>query len=235
LPPRQQTMEATISWSFRLLNEAERTLLQRASILAGGFTLEAAEVVCSDAVVSTEDVPGLLTRLVEKSLVNVIDVADKPRYTLLEVIRALSLERLKETTEYTDTARRHAEWIASRGDALHAAWTKRLACVSNSITREPQLHGAWDPARTQTLHSRPVSSAGGAECGARPAVTRPLRRTPSPRCRRSREARRCRSELWPHRAPLEHTLGDVTMEVVTLSSKRRLHSSNAAATLRRSR
>ncbi len=118
LPPRQHTMEATISWSFRLLTEAEQTLLQRASIFAGGFTLEAAEVVCSGGVLSTEDVAGLLTRLVEKSLVNVVHVADKPRYTLLELIRAFSLERLKETTEYTDTARRHAEWLATKGDAL---------------------------------------------------------------------------------------------------------------------
>ncbi len=119
LPPRQQTMEATISWSFRLLNEDEQTLLQRVSIFAGGFTLDAAEIVCSGGILSTEDAAGLLTRLVEKSLVNVLHVADKPRYTLLESIRSFGLERLK-TTEYAETARRHVEWLAAKGDALRA-------------------------------------------------------------------------------------------------------------------
>ena len=117
LPQRQQTMEATISWSFRLLNEAEQSLFQRVSIFVGGFTLEAAELVCSDAVISPQDVAGALMRLVEKSLVNAVDVAGKPRYSLLDLIRAFSLDRLK-ATDYAEAARRHAEWLAERGDAL---------------------------------------------------------------------------------------------------------------------
>lgn len=119
-PPRQQTMEATISWSFLLLDEAEQTLLQRVSIFAGGFTLEAAEIVCSNAVISSEDVPGLLTRLVDKSLVTVRHVANEPRYTLLELIKAFGIQRSKITGEHTQTARRHAEWLATKGDALDA-------------------------------------------------------------------------------------------------------------------
>ena len=130
LPARQQTIDATISWSFGLLDEVEKVLLQRLSVFSGGFTLEAAEIVCSDASLRSQDVNGLLTRLINKSLVNVADganVGDKPRYTLFNLIRAFSQARLKKTIDYVKTARRHAEWIAAKGDALRAKPNETIA------------------------------------------------------------------------------------------------------------
>src|SRR5437762_4119120 len=67
--PRQRTLRAAIDWSYDLLTEPERFLLRRISIFAGGFSLDAAETVCADALVPKQDVLDLLSHLVEKSLV----------------------------------------------------------------------------------------------------------------------------------------------------------------------
>src|SRR5206468_719780 len=85
--PRQQTLRATIDWSHDLLNEQERVLLRRLSVFAGGWTLEAAEVVGAGDPIAAGDVLELLTSLVEKSLVLYDDPGAAPRYRLLETIQ----------------------------------------------------------------------------------------------------------------------------------------------------
>jgi len=67
--PRQQTLRALIDWSYDLLDEKEQVLWQRLSIFAGGWTLEAAEKVCTGEPIEEWEVLDLLTQLVEKSLV----------------------------------------------------------------------------------------------------------------------------------------------------------------------
>src|SRR5207245_9202806 len=67
--PRQQTLRASVEWSHGLLSEAERTLLRRLSVFAGGFGLDAAEHVCSDETIDRVEVLDLLAHLVDKSLV----------------------------------------------------------------------------------------------------------------------------------------------------------------------
>jgi predicted ATPase len=84
---RQQTLEATIGWSYRLLDEQERLLLARLSVFAGGFNAEAAIAVCCDARLPAGRLVDLLGALVEKSILN-RDLNDlDPRYGLLETIR----------------------------------------------------------------------------------------------------------------------------------------------------
>ncbi len=73
--PRQQTIRASIDWSWDLISEAERILLRRLTTFAGGWTLEAAEAVCSSAGIEPQDVPELMAQLVAKSLV----IASRPR------------------------------------------------------------------------------------------------------------------------------------------------------------
>lgn len=112
--PRQQTLQATLDWSYDLLDETERRVLQRCSTFAGGWTLDAAERVCSDARVRAEDVLDTLTQLVDRSLVVVSKRDDQVRYGMLETIRAYAWARLAASPDVDETCRRHlahfVEW-----------------------------------------------------------------------------------------------------------------------------
>jgi len=94
---RQQTLRASIDWSYELLTEAERTMLRRLSVFSGGWTLEAAEAVCAGGEVHVHDVLDLLGNLVEKSLA-IVDL-DQGRYRLLETVRQYAQEKLGESGE----------------------------------------------------------------------------------------------------------------------------------------
>ena len=136
--PRQQTLRALIDWSHDLLSAPEQALLRRLAVFAGGWTLDAAEVVgADDAGTATGDIARAevfdqLGRLVERSLVSM--EAGGHRYALLESVRAYALERLEQSAEgdatrnrhlghFVDLARRSAPalWGAEQG-----AWVARL-------------------------------------------------------------------------------------------------------------
>ena len=112
--PRHQTLRATIDWSHDLLTEPERILFRRLAVFAGGFTLEAAEAVCSQGM-KRSDILDLLGHLVDKSLV--IVEADSEvigtRYRLLETIRQYALEKLVETGEASVIRDRHLDFYLS--------------------------------------------------------------------------------------------------------------------------
>jgi predicted ATPase/DNA-binding CsgD family transcriptional regulator len=111
-PHRQQTLEATLDWSYALLTETERRLLQHLSVFAGSCTLEAAEVICADDDLFSDKVLDALTQLVDKSLVTV----DRPegtetRYRLLETIRHYAREKLAEAGASNPTRDRHLDYF----------------------------------------------------------------------------------------------------------------------------
>ena len=89
---RHQTLQAAVDWSYDLLTDAERAVLDRLSVFAGGFTLDAAEAVASDDEIDAFDVLEHVSALVDKSLV----VADpgEATYRLLETIRQYAAGRL---------------------------------------------------------------------------------------------------------------------------------------------
>lgn len=125
-PHRQQTLAATLDWSYALLSEQEQKVFQRLSVFAGGSTLEAAEAVCAGNGVESVQVMDVLSRLVEKSLVT----ADKPepvetRYRLLETIRQYALEKATESGELGGSKNRHLNYFVE--------WAE---------TAEPYLNGA---------------------------------------------------------------------------------------------
>lgn len=105
--PRQQTLRALIDWSYNLLTEAERTLLRRLSVFAGGWTLEGAESVCAGGEIESYDVLDLLTGLVDKSLVLAQDTSGGIRYHRLETIRQYAREKFQETDEVAAVRDRH--------------------------------------------------------------------------------------------------------------------------------
>jgi predicted ATPase/DNA-binding winged helix-turn-helix (wHTH) protein len=109
--PRHQTLRATLDWSYELLTEVERCLLRRLAIFAAGFTLEAAIAVMSDDVTGASTVVEGIANLVAKSLLTLDGSVPSGRWRLLETIRAYALERLVESGEAEQAARRHAEFF----------------------------------------------------------------------------------------------------------------------------
>lgn len=104
--PRQQTLLASIDWSYRLLEPDEQRCLARASVFAGGWTLEAAEIVCGDGAdgirgndTDAQVVLDRLESLLRRSLIQFDPDAAPPRYRMLEMVRAFARERLREAGE----------------------------------------------------------------------------------------------------------------------------------------
>jgi predicted ATPase/DNA-binding winged helix-turn-helix (wHTH) protein len=120
--PRQQTLRATMDWSFDLLAEDERTVLRRLAIFAGGFTLEAAAAVAADPGLDDNAVIDVLSRLVTRSLVNADTGTADVRYRLLETTRAYALEKLVEALEAPALALRHARYVRDYFEQGTADW-----------------------------------------------------------------------------------------------------------------
>ncbi len=128
--PRQRTLHLLIDWSHALLSTDEQRLFRRLAVFAGGFTLEAAEAVCSDGLVR-DDIVDLLTQLVDKSLV--LAEADGSRYRMLEPVRLYATERLADAAEQP-TRRAHLLYFLTLAEAAQAqavgpdqgAWLTRL-------------------------------------------------------------------------------------------------------------
>jgi len=109
--PRHNTMHAAVDWSHELLSDAERTLLRRLSIFSGGWTLEAAEKVCTEGLDSAS-ILNYVSALVQKSLVVFDDSNGEPggRYRLLEAVRQFADAKLGKANERETTAQRHLTW-----------------------------------------------------------------------------------------------------------------------------
>ncbi len=109
--PRHQTLQALIDWSYDLLSDSERALLQRLSVFAGGWTMEAAEMICAGEGIGSFDILDLLSQLVNKSLVIPdSDLGIEGRYHLLETIRQYGRERLMEAGGGENIRDRHLSY-----------------------------------------------------------------------------------------------------------------------------
>jgi predicted ATPase/DNA-binding CsgD family transcriptional regulator len=118
LPARQQTLRATINWSYNLLAESEQRLFRQLGVFVGGFTLEAAAVVC-DALANESGVVDVLGSLVDNNLVRMAAVvAGEQRYSMLETIHEYAGERLKTSGEAVDARDRHLAWYLKLAELL---------------------------------------------------------------------------------------------------------------------
>ena len=124
--PRQRTLAASVDWSYDLLDDNEQTVLRRLGAFVGGFSLDAAETVCADDHLDPYDVLDVLTRLVDKSLVQLDDTTG--RYGLLETVRHYVLDRATAAGELTEIRGRHLGWCLD----LAARWglDRRLPTVA---------------------------------------------------------------------------------------------------------
>jgi len=103
-------MRATLDWSDALLTQSERVVFQRLAVFVGGWSLEAAEAVCSGDEVEAVEVVELLSRLVDQSLVVMEERDGRARYRLLEPIRQYAWERLVEAGKAAEARQRHLAW-----------------------------------------------------------------------------------------------------------------------------
>ncbi|HEX6709882.1 MAG TPA: BTAD domain-containing putative transcriptional regulator [Rubrobacter sp.] len=157
---RHQTLRATLDWSYGLLTQQERVLFRRLSVFAGGWTLDAAEVVGAGGGIEEGDVLDLVSGLVNKSMV-VVDpaVGGGLRYGMLEPVRRYGQERFGESAEADAVRRRHAYWYFElckevepwlRG-ARHEVWLEQLereygnlrAALSWALERGEVDLGLW--------------------------------------------------------------------------------------------
>lgn len=119
--PRQRTLAASVAWSYDLLRDDARTLLLRVSVFSGGFTLEAAEVVCAGRRLAARDVLVALGRLVDASLCNVDERGHAARYTLPETIREYALALVGEAGELESMRDRHLDYFLQLVESTDAA------------------------------------------------------------------------------------------------------------------
>ena len=134
--PRQQTLEASVAWSYDLLDEAERTLLRRLSAFTGGFSPAAAEAVGAGGGIAPGQVLGLLAQLADKSLVQGDDET-AARFAMLETVRHYARGRLIGAGEAAITWRRHFGFFlaaaARRPDESPDAYRERLRADYDNI------------------------------------------------------------------------------------------------------
>jgi non-specific serine/threonine protein kinase len=139
--PRQHTLHATMDWSHELLGREERILFRRLAVFSGGFSFEAAESVCTGEDVERDEVLGLLSRLVDKSLVVAREEGGETRYRLLETVRQYGREKLDEPGEEVEVRRRHAGFFGGFAEAAErelggsdqARWLTRLETEHENI------------------------------------------------------------------------------------------------------
>jgi predicted ATPase/DNA-binding SARP family transcriptional activator len=112
--PRHRTLRATVDWSYGLLGERERLLFDRLSVFSGGWSLEAAEEVCSGDGIDRDEVLDLLTRLVDQSMVGVVGAGG--RFRMLETLREYARARLEESGRAADIRRRHVAYYLALAD-----------------------------------------------------------------------------------------------------------------------
>ena len=133
-PERHRTMDAMLEWSHRMLESSEQRLLRRLSVFRGSFSLAAAETVCAGYLLDEADVLDVLAVLIDRSLVQVVEQAEEPRYRLLATVRQYAAAKLWDGPEGPTVHARHAEYYLALAVAARNAvdgpqqtrWLERL-------------------------------------------------------------------------------------------------------------
>jgi predicted ATPase/DNA-binding CsgD family transcriptional regulator len=149
LPPRHQALEATFEWSHELLTEEEQVLFRRLGVFSGGFTLEAAEVVCAGDRIGPADVIDLLESLATKSLLRREDSNAGARFRMLETVREFARAKLSLSPEAAMRQRAHMHHfrdLAEREAPLLKS-DNELAALARLDAEQNNLRSAIESAR----------------------------------------------------------------------------------------
>jgi non-specific serine/threonine protein kinase len=119
--PRHRTLRSLIDWSYDSLTAPEKTMLQRVSVFAGGWSLEAAERVCAGENVDPDAVLDLLTSLADKSLVVAETQGEHTRFGMLETVRHYAQDRLRDSGDDSRVRGRHVDYLLAIVDLLDKA------------------------------------------------------------------------------------------------------------------
>ena len=134
-PSRHQTLNATLEWSYDLLGEAEKRVLSRLSVFAGGFTFEAAVAVVADETVDEANVSDCVWELRSKSMIAA--QGQEGRLRLLDTTRAFALQRLAKSDEQNRFSRRHALYFTDlfrQGAAMDVSgWSRALGIEVDNL------------------------------------------------------------------------------------------------------
>lgn len=110
---RQETLRSTIEWSYLQLDEREALLFDRISVFMGGFSIDAAETVCSDADLAADEIASVLMALVDASVVSVEHVDGGRRFSLLRPLQMFGADNLERRSGVDEMSRCHAEYYAA--------------------------------------------------------------------------------------------------------------------------
>ena len=155
--PRQQTLRATLDWSYNLLSTEAQRLFCELSVFAGGFTVEAAERVCVTEGSGRTAVVNVLSNLVAKSLVAMETTSGDSRFRMLETIREYAREKLEMTGERNAVQRRHLDFFLALAEksapvglwgAANPIWLRELAADQDNLRAALQYsseHGLTEP------------------------------------------------------------------------------------------
>ena len=134
-PARHKTLLASIEWSCGLLTECQLSLLRRLSVFACGFTLAAAKAVAAGGEIEPGDVFGLLTALVDKSLVQALPGAD--RFRLHETMRAYAAAGLEACGDAPAVRDRHLDYFSALAMSMEPkSWTSESFGVLAAVSPE---------------------------------------------------------------------------------------------------
>jgi len=138
--PRQQTLGATVEWSYDLLGEGERRLWRQLSVFPEAFLLSSAEAVCVGPGLDDHELFDQLAQLADKSIIAVHDHVDGTRYSMLETLRQYGAERLVEAGEADDVRGRHALHFLALAERLESLdgqsaveWLHRLEAERGNL------------------------------------------------------------------------------------------------------
>jgi predicted ATPase/class 3 adenylate cyclase/DNA-binding NarL/FixJ family response regulator len=157
--PRQQTLRASVDWSYELLSEDERTLLRRLAVFIGGWTLDLGEEVTAGDGLERYAVLDLLSSLVDKSLVLVEDRERSTRYRLLETVRQYALDHLAQSHDALAVRERHRNALLALAERVEPhlvtvdqhQWLHTLAAEDANLTQALEHAAKTDPDKALQL------------------------------------------------------------------------------------